>query len=423
MKLPVLPHSAGGVLLGVCILLTAGYLVTRVTKRLRLPNVTGYILAGILLGPCALNLIPAWLSGGMDFLTDLALAYIAFSAGRYFRVAELRRSGARVIAVTLAESLCAALAVTLTMIFIFRLPAPFSLLLGAIGCATAPASTILTIRQYRAKGLFVHTLLQVTAIDDAVALAAFSVCTAVVNAMHTGGVRLADVALPLVWNLGSIALGLAAGALLHRVSRGPLNDMHALIPVNILLLTLCGLCSLAGISPLLACMALGAGYVNSGGGKRLFKKLDKFSPPFLLLFFVLSGMRLDLPSLATAGVIGVTYFFVRIAGKYAGACAGARLCGYPRSVTRYLGLALTPQAGVSIGLAVLGQRMLPPAEGSLLTTVILSSAVLYELTGPACALFALKKSGAITPEAERCAAPGKALGAARSPKSGTSSAR
>ena len=393
MNIFTLPQSAGGVLLGVAILLTAGFLMTRLTRRLHLPNVTGYILAGILVGPYALNLIPAWLSGGMEFVTDLALSYIAFSAGRYFRIADLKRSGGKVLAVTLAEALCAAVAVTLTMIFVFRLSVPFALLLGAIGCATAPASTIMTIRQYRAKGPFVNLLLQVTALDDAVALTAFSVCTAVVNALQTGHIQFADVALPLLWNLGAVALGWLAG-------QGH-SQAHTLVLVNAVLLFLSGLCSTLGISTLLACMALGAGYVNLGGEKRLFKRMDKFSPPFLLLFFALSGLRLNIPSLATAGVIGVAYFFVRIAGKYAGASSGAALCRADPSIIKYLGLALTPQAGVSIGLAVLGQRMLPAAEGTMLATIILSSAVLYELTGPACAKLALLRSGAIPRPATR----------------------
>ena len=381
MNIFTLPQSAGGVLLGVAILLTAGFLMTRLTRRLHLPNVTGYILAGILVGPYALNLIPAWLSGGMEFVTDLALSYIAFSAGRYFRIADLKRSGGKVLAVTLAEALCAAVAVTLTMIFVFRLSVPFALLLGAIGCATAPASTIMTIRQYRAKGPFVNLLLQVTALDDAVALTAFSVCTAVVNALQTGHIQFADVALPLLWNLGAVALGLALAVLLRWLAGQGHSQAHTLV--------------------LLACMALGAGYVNLGGEKRLFKRMDKFSPPFLLLFFALSGLRLNIPSLATAGVIGVAYFFVRIAGKYAGASSGAALCRADPSIIKYLGLALTPQAGVSIGLAVLGQRMLPAAEGTMLATIILSSAVLYELTGPACAKLALLRSGAIPRPATR----------------------
>ena len=137
------------------------------------------------------------------------------------------------------------------------------------------------------------------------------------------------------------------------------------------------------------------------GRRKASVQADKFSPPFLLLFFALSGLRLNIPSLATAGVIGVAYFFVRIAGKYAGASSGAALCRADPSIIKYLGLALTPQAGVSIGLAVLGQRMLPAAEGTMLATIILSSAVLYELTGPACAKLALLRSGAIPHPATR----------------------
>ena len=255
MNIFTLPQSAGGVLLGVAILLTAGFLMTRLTRRLHLPNVTGYILAGILVGPYALNLIPAWLSGGMEFVTDLALSYIAFSAGRYFRIADLKRSGGKVLAVTLAEALCAAVAVTLTMIFVFRLSVPFALLLGAIGCATAPASTIMTIRQYRAKGPFVNLLLQVTALDDAVALTAFSVCTAVVNALQTGHIQFADVALPLLWNLGAVALGLALAVLLRWLAGQGHSQAHTLVLVNAVLLFLSGLCSTLGISPLLACIS------------------------------------------------------------------------------------------------------------------------------------------------------------------------
>ena len=156
--------TAAEIVLSLALMLFAGFFVTRLTKRLRLPNVTGYILAGILIGPWALRLIPVSVIRHMDFVNDVALAFIAFGVGRYFKLSALKKSGAKVIAITLAESLVAAAAVTLTMIFIFRLPVPFSLLLGAIGCATAPASTIMTIRQYHAKGPFVNIILQVVAL-------------------------------------------------------------------------------------------------------------------------------------------------------------------------------------------------------------------------------------------------------------------
>ncbi len=143
------------------------------------------------------------------------------------------------------------------------------------------------------------------------------------------------------------------------------------------------------VSPLLSCMVLGMVYINVSGNKALFKQVNNFTPPLLLLFFVLSGMRMNVPALATAGVIGIAYFFVRIIGKYAGAYLGARISGASMEIRHFLGLALVPQAGVSIGLAVLGQRILPYESGVLLSTIILSSGVLYEMVGPACAKLSL----------------------------------
>ena len=389
------------IIVSIALMLICGFAATRVTKRLRLPNVTAYIVAGILIGPYCLNLVPGNVIDGMDFIADIALAFIAFSTGEFFKFDTLKKSGAMVMVITVFEAILASVLVFIITFFVLGLELNFSIVLAALASATAPASTVMTIRQTHAKGDFVDTLLQVVALDDAVALTAFSVCTAVVNALQTGHIQFADVALPLLWNLGAVALGLALAVLLRWLAGQGHSQAHTLVLVNAVLLFLSGLCSTLGISPLLACMALGAGYVNLGGEKRLFKRMDKFSPPFLLLFFALSGLRLNIPSLATAGVIGVAYFFVRIAGKYAGASSGAALCRADPSIIKYLGLALTPQAGVSIGLAVLGQRMLPAAEGTMLATIILSSAVLYELTGPACAKLALLRSGAIPHPATR----------------------
>lgn len=224
------------------------------------------------------------------------------------------------------------------------------------------------------------------ALDDAVALVAFSVCTAVTQALEGGGkVNAMDVAAPVLWNLGAVVLGIGLGWVLHRLISERRSSDHRLVIANGVILGMTGLCTLLNISPLLSCMALGASYINLSGNKHLFKEINRFTPPVLLLFFVLSGMRLNIPALATEGVIGVAYFFLRIAGKYAGAFAGCALCRMPGRIRNWLGLALIPQAGVSIGLAALGERMLPPETGALLSAIILSSAVLYETVGPACA--------------------------------------
>lgn len=339
---------------------------------------------------------PPSVVSGMDFVTDAALAFIAFGVGKYFKLSALRRSGWGIVVITLLEALLAALLITLTMIGVFHLSVSFSLLLGAIGCATAPASTIMTIRQYKAKGPFVDTILQVAALDDAVALIAFSVCAAIAQSLNASGrMDAGAVVLPLVINILAVGAGVGLGFLLKWLISERRSQEHRLVLVVGVLMGLTGLCTLFDVSPLLSCMALGTAYVNCGGNKNLFKQVNRFTPPILLLFFVLSGLRLNIPSLLTGGVIGVTYFFVRILGKYAGASLGARLTGAPTAVRRYLGLALIPQAGVSIGLAALGQRLLPESLGSLLSTIILSSAVLYEMVGPACAKASLRLSHTI----------------------------
>lgn len=394
-----LPGSSAQVVLSLAVMLFAGFLMTRLTKLVRLPNVTGYILAGVLIGPYLLDLIPQDVVQGMDFVTDVALAFIAFGVGKYFRLSRLRQNGRKVLILTVFEALTAAVLIFLVMAFVFRLSIPFSLLLGAIGSATAPASTIMTIRQYKAKGEFVDVLLQIVALDDAVALLAFSVCAAVAQGMESGGdIRVQTVVLPILYNLMALVVGALAGWLLHWLVGENRSSQHRLVLVAGMLLAITGMCSALDVSPLLACMVMGAVYINVSGNKKVFKQVNGFTPPIQLLFFVLSGMRMDLTALKAAGLIGVVYFLVRILGKYAGAWLGAVIGKASLPIRRYMGLALIPQAGVSIGLAVLGQRILPAESGVLLSTIILSSGVLYEMIGPACAKAAIFLSGSVPKE-------------------------
>ena len=260
----------------------------------------------------------------------------------------------------------------------------------------------MTIRQYKAKGQFVDILLQIVALDDAVALLAFSVCAAIAQAMESGGgISPKAVLLPILWNLLALAAGALAGFLLHKLIGENRSSQHRLVLVTALLLSITGFCTALDISPLLACMVMGAVYINVSGNKKVFKQVNGFTPPIQLLFFVLSGMRMDLTALKAAGLIGVVYFLVRIIGKYAGAWLGAVLGKASVPIRRYLGLALIPQAGVSIGLALFGQRILPAESGALLSTIILSSGVLYEMIGPACAKAAIFLSGSVPkPEPE-----------------------
>ena len=390
------------VILELAAMLLSAFGLSRITKLLKLPNVTGYILSGILIGPHCLKWIDASMVENMSFVTDVALAFIAFGVGKYFTWSTLRKSGAQVLVITVLEALAAAAAISAAMLLIFDLPLSFSLLLGAIGAATAPASTLMTIRQYKAKGHFVDTILQVVALDDAVALLAFSVCATISQVAESPEqLSAASILLPIAYNVLAVALGAGMALALKWSERHVRSAYNRLLMVVILLLTLAGLCAAVDVSPLLACMALGMVHANVTEEKDLlFKTVDEFTPPVLTFFFVVSGMRLNVPALATAGVVGVVYFFVRIAGKYFGATLGAVLTGEERSVRRYLGMALVPQAGVSIGLAALGERMLSPEMGGLLSTIILSSAVLYEIAGPALAKLSLHLAGALNPAAQ-----------------------
>lgn len=300
-----------------------------------------------------------------------------------------------VIVVTMLESLVPGVLVMLSLHFLFRLDWSFCLLLGAIGTATAPASTMVTIRQYHARGDFVNILLQVVAFDDAVCLIAFSTVTAVVNAGTGLNVSTSDILMPIVYNIGALVIGFISGVILSKLMTPKRSEDNRLILTITLLLGITGLCAAVDVSPLLSCMLFGTTYINMTNDKELYKQVERFTPPILSIFFVVSGMSLDISSFGTLGIVGIAYFIIRIVGKYLGAYLGCIIAKTTKEVRHYLGLALIPQAGVAIGLAFLGKRILSATMGNMLLTIILSSSVLYELIGPVCAKIALICSGAI----------------------------
>ena len=395
-QLPQVPT----VIISVALMLFSGFFLTRITKLLRLPNVTAYIVAGILIGPYCLNLVPQRIIDGTDFLSDIALAFIAFSTGEFFKLDVLKRNGMKVVWITVMEAVLASVAVFVLTYWILGLELAFSIVLAALASATAPASTMMTIRQTGAKGDFVDTLLQVVALDDVVGLVLYSVAISVALAslQGAGSFTFATLAKPIALNLLVMALGGGFGLLMKLLMPSKRSTDNKLIISIALLFSFCGLCALLGISPLLGCMAMGTVYTNIAENDKLFKQLAYFSPPILLLFFVRSGMSFQLDALvSTQGalngvpllVIGASYFIVRILGKYLGAWLGCWTVGKSRLVRNYLGLALIPQAGVAIGLAALGARTLGGTMGRDLQTIILASSVLYELIGPGCAKLAL----------------------------------
>ncbi len=386
--------STSKVLISLSLMLLTGFLMTRITKIFKLPNVSGYIIGGILIGPYCLKLISVEMVNHMDFVSDIALSFIAFGVGKFFKKEVLKKAGAKVIIITIFEALMATVLVTLSMHFFFKMSWQFSLILGAIASATAPASTMMTIKQYKAKGDFVDVLLQVVALDDIVCLLAFSVATAIATASD-GNFHAMDIIKPIGFNLLSIVIGVALAIILRLILNPKRSKENRLILVIMALLSLCAVCSILNVSPLLACMIFSTVYVNITDDTYLFHQIDNFTPPIMLLFFVLSGMKLNMKTLLSVGVIGVSYFLIRIVGKYLGSLLGCILTKQKKEVRYNLGLALIPQAGVAIGLSVLGQRLLPTDLGNLLSTIILASSVLYEFVGPTCAKASLFLSHSI----------------------------
>ncbi len=396
------------IIVSIALMLICGFAVTRITKRLRLPNVTAYIVAGILIGPYCLNLVPKGVVSGMDFIADIALAFIAFSTGEFFKFDTLKKSGAKVVVITVFEAVLASVLVFIVTYFMLGLELSFSIVLAALASATAPASTVMTIRQTHARGDFVDTLLQVVALDDVVGLVAYSIAISVALASATGAFHAASVLKPLAINVLVFLLGGLFGVFLKLLLHKRSTDNRLIVSVA-LLFAFCGICAMLDVSPLLGCMSMGMIYINLTGDERLFQQLNYFNPPILLLFFVRSGLNFDLGALVNTSesigttpllVVGVLYFLVRIIGKYAGAFFGCLVTKKDKKVRNFLGLALIPQAGVAIGLAATGARTLGGEPGKALETIILASSVLYELIGPACAKLSLYLSGSYSNKLE-----------------------
>ena len=404
-------QPAASVIISVALMLLSGFLMTRLTKLLRLPNVTAYIIAGILIGPYCLDLVPQRIIDGTDFLSDIALAFIAFSTGEFFKLSVLKKSGMKVVWITLLEAFAASAFVFVLTFFVFRLELAFSVVLAALASATAPASTMMTIRQTKAKGDFVDTLLQVVALDDVVGLVLYSVAISIALASlgGNGGFSYGTLVKPVLLNLVALVLGGLVGLVMKLLMPAKRSTDNKLIISVALLFAFCGVCAMMEVSPLLGCMAMGTVYTNIAENDKLFKQLGYFSPPILLLFFVRSGMNFKLNALFSASgnlggvpliAVGVGYFLVRILGKYVGAWLGCAAVGKEKRTRKYLGLALIPQAGVAIGLAALGARTLGGVMGNDLETIILASSILYELLGPGCAKLALYLSGSYSTRLE-----------------------
>jgi len=408
-------------LLNISVALVAGLLLTRVMSRFHLPDVTAYLIAGVLLGPCLLGRLGIPGLGFASFedvaalqpISDVALGFIAFAIGSEFRMSKLKETGGAAVVIGIVQAVTATLLVDLSLLAMHavlgdKLPVSAAITLGAIAAATAPAATLMVVRQYKAKGPVTDILLPVVALDDAVGLMIFAVSFGAAQAMTSSSAGLAEI---LVAPLLEIVLSLVLGALLGcslTALEGCFHSNRNRVGMIAGFIVMAAALSMVtfqvgpvevGFSSLLVCMMLGTVFCNlCPASEDLMDRADKWSAPLLTLFFVLSGAELDFTVFADAAVVGVgvVYLAARSIGKYAGARFSCQITHREPAVRDYLGITLLPQAGVALGMsAQVGQTM--GATGMMIRSVVLFGVLIYELVGPTLTKLALTAAGDIKP--------------------------
>ena len=407
-------------LICLAVALVGGLLLSRLTKLLNLPAVTAYLVAGLLMGPFCLGALKLPGLGfnsldqveGMSIITQTALGFIAFTIGNEFRLSQLRATGAKAITIGILQAVITTVLVDMVLIalhlcFPTIISIPCAITLGAIASATAPAATLMVVRQYKADGPLTRLLMLVVAIDDAVGLVLFSVSFGIATALSQGHVSvLAVLVEPIIEIILSLGLGAVMGWLLNFVEQFfHSRSKRMTISVAFVMLTV-GLSMLefhigpvrCGFSLLLVCMMTGTIFCNiCSTSEELMSRVEGWTTPLNVLFFVLSGAELDLHVLASPVtiLIGVIYIIARSAGKYLGSYYSCRLTKQPQPITNHLGITLLPQAGVALGMALTAATL---PDGALARNVVLFAVLVYELVGPALTKRSLLAVGEIKPE-------------------------
>ncbi len=383
------------------ILLLVGFILGRAAGRIRLPEITGFIVAGILMGESVGGIVPPHMSEGLKLITEVALGLIALTIGGEFSLVKLKRLGRGIAVITISQIFATFLLVAAAL-YLVRFPLPFALLMGAIASATAPAATVAIVQALRARGLFIDYLYGVVALDDAGAVILFGSVFAFVSSIIGGGgessVMLALGAVEEV--LLSVVVGFVSGFLIHALARRRSNPNEILITTLGLLFTTTAMAVIFHLSPLLANMTAGAVIINlSPDNHRIFRVLRPLTPPIYALFFVIAGTELN-PRIVTDGtvlILGGIYVLFRAVGKYGGVFVGCAMSGVSRSIRNYLGICMLPQAGVAIGLVLLVEAS-PLMEGlaaeqlqlvQTMINIVLFSVFVNELLGPPLSRFAI----------------------------------
>lgn len=385
------------VLFKIGIVLVIGFIGGKIAKILKLPNVSGYLVAGLFLGPSFSNFVTASDASSFSIISEFALALIAFSIGSEFIINDMKKLGKSIIIITLAEVIGAIAVVFTIMYYVFNQPFAFSIVIASMSAATAPAATLLVIQQYKAHGPLTKTILPVVALDDVFGIIAFGIAMSVAKL----SVGVADHSLfqmlsePVIEIGGSGILGIILGILLVFIVKKAKDHDEVQVITLAAIGIATGLSMKLGFSPLLTNIFMGTTLVNlKQNSKRVFGAVNDFTPVIYVLFFTLAGASLNLSVLASVGAVGVAYVIARAGGKILGAYLGAKSVKADEAVRKYLGLALLPQGGISIGLSVLVRQQLPEYAVAI-TTIIMFSILIYEVSGPVFAKISIEKAGEI----------------------------
>ena len=419
--------QTASVFLSLSIALLAGLLLSRLAKLVKLPAVTAYLISGVLIGPCVLGAIG--ISGigftseqieGFGLISDLALGFIAFSMGNEFRLSQLKKIGKQATVIGVLQALITTVVVDIALIALhFAMPdtlsIPAAIVLASVATATAPAATLMVIKQYKAKGPVTDVLLPVVALDDAVGLVVFAISFGIARSMGTAGVSpLAIILEPLLEIVLSLLLGFVMGLLFTLCERYfHSRSKRMAVSVTFVMLTVAisslkfeipGIGIHIGFSSLLACMMLGTVFCNiCEVSEELMDRADRWTTPVLILFFVISGAELDLLVFSqwAVVVVGIVYIITRSLGKYYGANISAKMTKSDPNIVKYLGITLLPQAGVALGMANKAVELGP--DGAIVHNITLFAVLIYEIVGPFLTKMALTKAGDIKEEGRRSA--------------------
>lgn len=383
--------------LSVAIILLGALVFEALIRRLYLPGVTAYILLGILLGPYLLDIISQQIYDLSSLISLIALGFIAFMLGESLSLEKLRRTGKSVLWISVFETIGACILITVVIYFGLHQPFYVAVLLGGIAPATAPVATLLVVRECKARGTFTDTLLGVVSIDDAWGITIFAVCLAVAKLSYTHGGNMSLLSYKLVYPLfeimGSLLLGGVVAVALSKASQCVIDGTDILILVVSAILVVIGVSVSFGLSVLLANVALGAVHVNTEHkAPMFFEKLREVDKLIYIMFFVLAGAHCELAALRHLGSLGLAYVICRMVGQVIGAFLGGLIAASDDRIKKYLGLALFPQAGVALGMALVVKDEFPQAADTIFTLIV-ATTVIFEIIGPVCTKYALSKAG------------------------------